>query len=226
MDCGPKNSGFSLVELLCVIAIISTLTTFAALGLVGSSQSGRIQQNVAQMAGLLAQSHALALSQNTYVYVFFSASAPAPSSTTQVQLVVVYSATGLDVFQGTSGILDVGRDSSLLTLAHKRVTLDQAELLPKSEVPQALVNRPQPDSLADLGQESYQLTFQNQTYDRVLIFRPNGVVAIPQANSSLSFPSLVEFALEPASAGATINPLAYVIQVAGTTGQANVYRAQ
>jgi prepilin-type N-terminal cleavage/methylation domain-containing protein len=60
---------FTLVELLVVLAIMAILIAGATLGLKGLNSSGKFNQAVDQISGILEQGRAYAVAQDTYVWV-------------------------------------------------------------------------------------------------------------------------------------------------------------
>lgn len=217
-----SDSAFSLIEIMAVLAVVSLLAVMSVPALSGLS-GPRIQQSVGQVASLLGTARSLAVTQNTFVYVFLRSDAG------RVQMLIASSQSGLDVFQDTSGTLDL-QQTSQLRLVQPPVSLDQIRLVPEGAVPAGHVIRPQTANTAGLGRD-YKLTYKNQTFDRAVVFRPTGEAAQPQsdgARASLGFAGLVEFGMEPTlpSGVEGASPLAAVLQIAGSTGQVKVYRAQ
>lgn len=72
-----NRKAFTLVELLVVLAIMAILIGGVALGLRGLGDSGRFNQSINNIAGILEQSRAYASAQDTYVWVVFYQNTPA-----------------------------------------------------------------------------------------------------------------------------------------------------
>ncbi len=68
----PCKRGFTLVELLIVITIISLLAFLAGPALSALSRSGNLQGSGTQISDILEQAYTTALARNTYVWVGFS----------------------------------------------------------------------------------------------------------------------------------------------------------
>jgi prepilin-type N-terminal cleavage/methylation domain-containing protein len=68
---GKLKRGFSLVELLCVIAIISILGSLSWPSIVGIISGDQLTNNVYQMSGLAQQARTIAMTQHTYVWLGF-----------------------------------------------------------------------------------------------------------------------------------------------------------
>src|SRR5258708_4084505 len=63
--------GFSLVELLCVIAIVSILASASWPSIMGILSGDQLTNNVYQLSGLVQQARTTAVTQHTYVWVGF-----------------------------------------------------------------------------------------------------------------------------------------------------------
>jgi prepilin-type N-terminal cleavage/methylation domain-containing protein len=63
--------GFTLVELLVVMSIITILTYGASMAISGLSDAGNITEATSEISGILEQSRAFAMANDTYVYLGF-----------------------------------------------------------------------------------------------------------------------------------------------------------
>jgi prepilin-type N-terminal cleavage/methylation domain-containing protein len=63
--------GFSLIELLVVMAIMAVLTAVTLPSIEGLNSSGKFNQSISEIAGILEQARSYAVGQNTYVWVAF-----------------------------------------------------------------------------------------------------------------------------------------------------------
>lgn len=74
-----RQGGFSLVELLLVLAIMAILASLAIYSLRGINSSGNFNKAVAEISGILEQGRSYAMAQNTYVWIVLYETAPANS---------------------------------------------------------------------------------------------------------------------------------------------------
>lgn len=220
-----QRAGFSLSELMAVMVLLSMLAAMSVPALRSLSSSENMRSYVGNMTAILNNARIRAVAENTFVYVFFQSEI----ESREIKLIVLGSRTGLDVFQGSSGTIELD-NSSDLALIQPPTAFKLMKLVEKGKVPVSKVARPQPDYMVDLSSE-IRVTYRNTTYDHSLVFRPTGEAARPQSDGSaisLAYAGLTEFALEPALPPSEdgSNPLAAVLQLAGSTGQVKVYRAQ
>ncbi len=66
------NAGFSLVELMVVLAIAAILSALVAPAVVSLSSSGSFKSNTTSMGSLLEEAYSAALARNTYVWIGLS----------------------------------------------------------------------------------------------------------------------------------------------------------
>lgn len=66
------GAGFTLIELLAVIAVVSVMAVLSVPAISSISSSGRTNQSVVEIAGLLENARQYAVSKNTYVWVAFA----------------------------------------------------------------------------------------------------------------------------------------------------------
>lgn len=113
---GCRSSGFSLLELLVVMAIIVILA-FGASALIKSSTPGGVNAGIVQVADLLELSKNEAITHKTYVWVAFQ-EITSPLGIPQLQMGAVYSldGTGSNTAQNNQGILSRVRTVPQLTL--------------------------------------------------------------------------------------------------------------
>ncbi len=100
-----SNRGFTLVELLVVLAIVIILTVIAVPAMQGLGGASKFNGNITQVAGILEQARAYANGQNTYVWVAFYPLDPTTvaqdSSGDQLYVAVYASSDGTDPFSAT-----------------------------------------------------------------------------------------------------------------------------
>lgn len=71
-----ENTGFSLIELLVVVAILVTLSTAVTPAIQALNGSGSVNKTIADLSGTLELARSWAMAHNTYVRVAFGQAAP------------------------------------------------------------------------------------------------------------------------------------------------------
>ena len=226
-----KQSGFSLVELVTVIAIIAILTAAGAPALSAIVSSGNANQNISQLSGILEQAREYAVAQHTYVWVAFSA----PTTTTgskQVSVAVVASTDGTD--PGASDWQDypygqVPSPGQTLTLVNKIVTLKELSLegansLKPSTLPQNPAVADPTNSLAgNSGSGFFNIALPGQSsltaFSQAIEFTPSG-----QARNSSSPVDIIDVDVQPQKGTVDDTKNVAVLRVSGLTGETAVYR--
>jgi len=93
-----RARAFSLVELLVVLAIMAILIAAATLSFQGTSNSGKFNEALNQISGILDQGRTYAVSQNTYVWVAIYENIPAGGGPHDVYVGAFASSDGSDPF--------------------------------------------------------------------------------------------------------------------------------
>ena len=212
------SKGFSLVELLAVIAVISILMATSTSFIPSLFQANQVDANVATLSGIFEQAREAAISGNTYVYVVFTG----PLTTTPaggVAVATIQSQDGTDALNNFtfSGPISAANDLAML---HKTTGLPGVKLLSQSQT--ATLITAQFPSLSSSGAamaSSSTLTVAaggvTYTFTQGVMFKPDGEVA-----SSGTWNDMVEFGLQSLRG----SPDVAVMQLTRLTGKLAVSR--
>jgi prepilin-type N-terminal cleavage/methylation domain-containing protein len=235
-----RVSGFSLIELLCVVAIISVLTSLVTFSVLGTKSSRDLANAAYNIQGMIEQARTYAMAENTYTWIGFfeeNPSTPGTSGTGQVVVSIVASANGMTLATSANA---PQLPSANLTQVMKLTKIANVHL---AVVPTASVTRP---ALASVSpSDTYQVgstDFPNPTttpwsfvfplgastasasykFTQVIQFSPQGDATRISDNPT----TLIEIGLQPAhgSSTSTGNVNFAVLQVAGIGGQVISYR--
>jgi prepilin-type N-terminal cleavage/methylation domain-containing protein len=233
-----RPGGFTLVELLCVVAIISVLGSLVTFSILGIKGSRDLANGAYTLQGMLEQARTFAMAENTYTWVGLfeeNPTAPGTAGTGQLVISVVASANGMNV-ASTSTLTLI--PSASLTQVSKLTKIVNVHLDPT--IPAASVTRPTvatgtatgtyevgssafpsstlPNSFVfPLGSSSPQYTFT-----QIIQFNPQGDATRLNDNPA----TVMEIGLQPTHGGSiTPNETNFaVLQIAGIGGQVITYR--
>jgi prepilin-type N-terminal cleavage/methylation domain-containing protein len=90
-----RPDAFTLVEILVVLSIMTIMALIAVPAMLGPTSSGRMNQNLLELSGLLEQGRQYALAQDTYVWVAF-ASGTDTTGVKTLTVAILASKTGID----------------------------------------------------------------------------------------------------------------------------------
>jgi prepilin-type N-terminal cleavage/methylation domain-containing protein len=230
-----KNAGFSLVELLAVIAIIALLTAGTGQAISALISSGGANQNISQLSGILEQAREYAVSQNTYVWVTFYSPAAATNGVKQVSVAVVASTDGTDPAAVNGGPSWEQQSygtipSSGLALVNKVVTFKQVSLKGANELATTPSSLPTSPSVQDptnslatntSGYFSIQIPGTSGTaqFTQAVEFTPSG-----QARNSSSPVDVIDVDVQPQKGAVDDTKNVAVLRLNGLTGETAVYR--
>ena len=209
------RKGFSLVELLCVITIVSILASVTGPSIVGMLSGDQLTNNAYQISGIAQQARTTAMSQHTYVWLGFysytNSGAPALMAAT-VQI--------------NSGIAtDLPSTAANYRLVSKPVILRNATIAAASAYT-GLIGIDSTDN-TDVATQNYAFSMSvpgnaNATFTNCIVFGPDGQVYLPSNTGALAAPTLCVGLGINASPGHTVRTAA--IQIRGLSGQVSVFR--
>jgi prepilin-type N-terminal cleavage/methylation domain-containing protein len=233
--------GFTLVELLCVVAIISILMSLVTFSILGIKGSRDLANDAYTVQGMLEQARTYAMAENTYTWIGFyeeNPASPGTAGTGQVVISVVASSNGMNLATAANAPL---LPSASLMQVSKLTKIVNVHL---DAVPTASVTRPAlaavtPSDTYQLGSGDYPnptaspwsflypLTAATSsaaryTFTQVIQFNPQG-----DANRVSDNPTtLMEVGLQPTHGSViTANETNFaVLQISGIGGQVITYR--
>lgn len=225
----PENGrrrGFSLIELLTVVALIAILAVAVLPALSSMSGSGRTRQNLIQISGALEKAREYAVSRNTYTWVAWRmnnvstdrpvlqmAFASADGSTADVPSSGTYSGP----YGGTNRVVPIDRPQKL-----EGCRLKAGSALPSdSPIRTRVENFAGGAALTGPGFSSYTSTQTGTVdFDASIMFTPAG-----EARVSAALPENIQFALIPLKGADTEDTAgASLVRVSGLTGRVKVYQ--
>lgn len=214
-----RRRAFSLIELMVVVAIITIVATFAVPAVSNLGGSGKFNQSIATVSGLLDQARQYAIAQNTYVWVGFA-----------------NEAGGAEGDRVWLGVL-ASKDGTRTMTADNVPLISRLQVLQNTQLPAASPALPggagPAQTGADLGGGGLVTVSKpgggTLTFERFLRFSPSGEAQVPSGGSADpadSFPpvNFAEFGLLPVKGSTPLQANAAIIQVNGLTGNARVYR--
>jgi prepilin-type N-terminal cleavage/methylation domain-containing protein len=223
-----QPNAFTLVEILTVLSIMAIITAIAVPAMMGSTASGRMNQNLLELTGVLEQSREYALSQNTYVWVAFAPGTDG-SGVNTLSVALLASKDGTDpaspaswanTSYGSVPNIQIGLISKIITL--RQFTLVPAATFSTTQIPSL---PPAPGPINGLASSSGFFSLQmpgtatSLTFNKALQFCPTG-----EARNGTSPVDLLELDLEPQKGNAYDQKNVAVIRVNGLTGESIVYR--
>lgn len=223
------QKAFTLVELLAVISAMAIMAAIAVPSLMGLTSSGRMNQNLLELSGLLEEARQYALAQNTYVWVAFLSRTDSNGIKT-LSVAVLASKDGIDPASPASWVTNPYGDvpNAQIGLVGKIITLRQISLLPAATLTSAqipdLPAAPAPINGVANSSGFFNLqipgTSAPQAFTQALQFTPSG-----EARNGINPVDLVELDLEPQKGNAIPDQdNVAVIRVNGLTGESVIYR--
>jgi prepilin-type N-terminal cleavage/methylation domain-containing protein len=210
------KSGFSLVELMCVIAVVSILASVTAPSIMGLISGDQLTNNAYQLSGLVQQARTTAISEHTYVWLGFS-------STTSNGAPALLAAT----LQINSGVAtDLPSTASNYRMVSKVATLRNTSLATVSNY-SSLVGVDSADN-TDAGSQTFSFGVPvpgkgSATFSDWIVFGPDGQVYLPASGTgAISSPTPCVGLGINASPSNKIRTAA--LQIRGMSGQVSVFR--
>jgi prepilin-type N-terminal cleavage/methylation domain-containing protein len=234
------DRGFSLIELLCVVAVISILTSLVTFSVLGTKSSRDLANAAYNIQGMIEQARTYAMAENTYTWIGFfeeNPSSPGTSGVGQVVVSVVASSNGMNLATSTNSPL---LPSQYLMQVSKLTKIGNVHL---AAIPTASVTRPalataSPADTYQLGttdfpnpaSNSWSFVFPLGTsasatqykFTQIIQFNPQGDATRISDNPT----TVMELGLQPAHGSSTSSANANfaVLQVSGIGGQVIAYR--
>jgi prepilin-type N-terminal cleavage/methylation domain-containing protein len=220
-----RDSGFSLIELLTVIAIMSLLVSVAVPAITSLAKGNQMNQSLIEIAGTLDQARQYAISHNTYVWVAFRPN-PTGAAGDELSVVLLASKTGTDpspwTHYGTVPNAQIDMLGRVRTFT--QIRLEEAGTFGENQIPAlagksavTLDNTPSTDTAVfgiKLPGASAPVDFT-----RAIQFTPSG-----EARVASSVIDAIEFGLHPTRGNVADNHNVAVLRVNGLTGQTTVFR--
>jgi len=166
-----QRAGFSLIELLAVVAMISLLVAAAASMGFSDQTSANVRNSLVSLSGQLEIARQVAVTQNTYTYVALTS----PSTGERDSYVASFvSPDGVDVLASAASI-DVSKDGTLRPLG-KVMKLSDIQINP-SVLPQGM-QLSLPDATAPQEAGSKITGAGSRNFDRIIKFTPQGLALV------------------------------------------------
>jgi len=210
---GRGMRGFTLVELLCVLAIMSIVMATTWSSLAGLMSGSSLTNNAYNLGGLVQQAKTAAMTQNTYVWLGFYSYTINGAPAVAVATVTSRSGLATDLQNNNYQIL-------VHPLTLKNVVVAQStDYLNKLPGVDTTNN-------TDVSQSAYPFTLNLPgqgivTFSDVIAFSPDGSVNLPQSDGSLTLEQCVGVGLD-ASPSKTTKTVA--VQIHGLSGQVSVFQ--
>jgi prepilin-type N-terminal cleavage/methylation domain-containing protein len=209
--------GFSLVEMLTVMALVAILSTAAVTSLTGMGSASRLGAAATSVASFLEQARTYAVTQNTYVYVgFLLPASGTPSGEIEMKLLAAASRDGSSVLPA-GGTLDLQSANSPAIVIGKPLLIGKISMDTNGTYDPP-IPRPAATSLGSADRPSADGTLKSgaQTFGNVLAFTPGGEVILSNGTLSQRYEIGLEYAGKDSRAA--------VVQIAGLSGQTRVYQ--
>ena len=199
----PPRLGFSLLELLVVVALLGVLSVLAVPALSGLTRSNTMNKNLLILSGVFEQARQYAISRNTYVWVVLT-SASNTGLTNSLKVGQIASLDGTDVLSWSPASTLVSGSSNLEMVGR----------------PQELrMVRIENSAAADAGASmaSVNITGGTLTFTRAVQFTPTG-----EARVGASVSRFIDLAVLEDSVVGSSNRA--VLRLTGLTGKTSVQR--
>ncbi|HSI84249.1 MAG: Tfp pilus assembly protein FimT/FimU [Candidatus Methylacidiphilales bacterium] len=231
------RAGFSIVELMSVLAAMSVMVALAMPALSGVQRAGAVNLAAYEIAGTLEQARAYAMANNTYVFVGIAEDPAATGSGSAPAQLLVATMGSKD---GTRSLGGSGANLTPLSrlLRISGIRLEDSLPNPQAGATPGGLSRPDVAAAYRLGNTASTTdasgTFSWKpgaalpavTFSKVILFDPRGTPAIPSEAASMALPKYLEISLVPSlgytASGSVPNCAALVLD--GVTGSVRIYR--
>lgn len=221
-------SGFSLAELLTVLAIIGVMVTLSVPALKGVTESTSMTQALTRIGGTMDVARNYAVANNTHTWVAFTENAQSGDS--QVKVAAFASKTGINLNTGEESgeSVTVEFPSAKVEMISPIETIRQVRVdgvIPENNALRSSGGMPQAAEIVELPMSGAGLQFlvAETAFTRSIHFRPSG-----EASVDLVIPEVIQLVVSPEKAlgvrSEKDDRQATVIRVSGLTGQAVVYQ--
>lgn len=220
------SRGFSLAELLTVLAIIGVLVTLSVPALRGVSETGSMTQAITRVSGTLELARNYAVANNTHAWVAFTENATSDESA--IRMVAFASRTGLDLDSEEGGrtVEYPSEDVELIAPVEKIRQMRIEGQIPEENALRSGEGLPSVGELTEFPETTggLQLSLEQKVFARSVHFMPSG-----EASISAALPEMIQLVLIPERAPGVAptekdKRQAMVIRVSGLTGQAIVHQ--
>jgi len=219
-----NQQGFSLIELMCVIMIMSILTAVSWSSIVSIVGGNHLSNGVYDLRGLMLQARTDAMTQNTYVLLGFSPTTKNGAPSLLVTSVAAKSGLITDLQNGNFQVL---RKPILLKGVALDTKLGYLSLPGFDNAPNDADASASDAVTSDTNSQSayafkVSVAGNSQTqFSTVIAFSPDGQTLLPQSGGALKLVSKVRIGLNasPSPANSTRNA---AVQMRGLSGQISV----
>jgi prepilin-type N-terminal cleavage/methylation domain-containing protein len=223
-----RSGGFSLIELLMVLAIIAIVTSLSLPMIAGMKKSGDFNSATESIATLLGQARAYAMANNTYAMVGFEET-NFSTPRTQVQTVGT-GRVAMQLFASIDSTLNLTQ-SNLLALSPVRV-FDNLHLPASISLTSGTLSNRQPATYI-VGSSTFlpsapssTITSGNYVFTKIMAFGPQGEIHLPTTPPTANLKYL-EVDVEPSNGASvpTASTNQSAIQIDGLMGTVTIYRS-
>ena len=204
-----SQTGFSLIELLTVMAIISILASFSVSAISGIGKAGQMNAGLSVLSGMAERARQQAITQNTYVWMAWS-----EPDAEGCSVVLLESKTGGDSLGWTQDPVTLSANPDV-QIVGKREYLRGIKLLGAGAVSLPGV----PDAGAASASEVDWVGSPAGNLVRAVQFAPTGEARVRTSAR------MIELGIQFLQGGETSANTA-LLRLAGATGKANLFRPQ
>lgn len=214
-----RAQGFSLIELLTVIGVMTILVSLIGPTVSSISKGSQMNQALVEVGGLLEQARQYAIAKNTYVWVAFNDTPDGADD--QLKVAILASKSGTDLASwGLDDATSSAAKTQLLNRVRtfKQVKLSGAGTFSTSQIP----TLPTVPNTGDPGSANFTIGGMNgspERYSKAIQFTPAG-----EARNASTMIGVIEVGLQPSRNKVPDTSNVAAVQVNGLTGQSTIYR--